>query len=311
MLNQLVGMGYPKPLITGYACSYEPNNDPDGRVNVPWRMNFDRFIPEGTIFFLPASIDEYKELTAPIPARFYSAHFAFTWGAFVLEVPHDPDFYFHGEEMSISVRAFTCGYDLFHAHKPIVWHEYTRKNKKKQWDDISSWTEKNKNAHLKYRKLFEMDGEVKDIDFGPYDFGKVRSVEDYEKYAGISFKKRGVQQYTLDHKDPPNPVIEDKEEYEKSFLVIFKHCIDLYAPNFKETDYDFWVVSFEKHDGTVLYRKDADENEVKSLLARSKSNNGWILLWREYTGEKPDKWVVWPHSKSKDWCERISENLDK
>ena len=30
-----------------------------------------------------------------------------------------------------------------------------------------------------------MDGLQKDIDFGIYDFGSVRTVEDYERYAGI------------------------------------------------------------------------------------------------------------------------------
>ena len=310
MFNQLIDMGHPKPLLTGYQCSYDPENDPDGRINVPWRMNFDRFIPEGTVFFVPASIDDYMDRTEPVPARFYSAHFAFTWGTFVKEVPHDPEFYFHGEECSISVRAFTWGYDLFHPHRVITWHEYTRNGKKKQWDDDPRWADKNKHAHKRNRQLFGMDADKTPIDFGPYGFGNVRTLEDYEKYSGISFKTRGAQQYTFDHNDPPVPVITDPEEYEKSFLVIFKHCVDLYAPSLIEPDYDFWVVSFEKLDGTVLHRRDADANEIKSLMEASKRNNNWITLWREYTGAKPDKWVVWPHSVSKGWCERIETILE-
>ena len=74
-----------------------------------------------------------------MPARFYSAHFCFAPGSFCLEVPHDPNYYFHGEEISVAVRAYTWGYDLFHPHKIICWHEYTRKNRTKQWDDDKEW----------------------------------------------------------------------------------------------------------------------------------------------------------------------------
>ena len=71
MYYGLQDKGYGKPLLTSYISSYDPDNDPSGRTMVPWKMNFDRFIPEGAVFFLPASIENHKELTEPIPARFY------------------------------------------------------------------------------------------------------------------------------------------------------------------------------------------------------------------------------------------------
>ena len=116
MIKQLKKKGHKKPLLTGYIPSFDPDNDPAARIHVPWKMNFDRFIPEGAVFFLPASIDDWQQRDEPIPARFYSAHFCFTIGKFCKEVPHDPNYYFHGEEISIAVRAFTHGYDLFHPH---------------------------------------------------------------------------------------------------------------------------------------------------------------------------------------------------
>ena len=75
----------------------------------------------------------------PVKARFYSAHFAFTLGIFCKEVQHDPLFYFHGEEITIGVRAFTWGYNLFHPHKVLAWHEYTRQGRTKHWDDDKNW----------------------------------------------------------------------------------------------------------------------------------------------------------------------------
>lgn len=307
MYKQLKKKGHEKPLLTGYVSSFDPDNDPHARVNVPWKMNFDRFIPEGAVFFLPASIDNFKDLKEPIPARFYSAHFCFTTGKFVKEVPHDPEYYFHGEEISIAVRAYTWGYDLFHPHKVVVWHEYTRKGRKKQWDDDSKWVEKNNNCHLRNRKLFEMDGYKKDIDFGKYDFGKNRTLEDYERYAGISFKRRGVQQHTLDNKLAPNPQYKTQEEFDKSILSIFKHCIDVYPYQVPYDDYDFWAVIFEDENNVSLYRQDADEYEIKSL---SSDSDGYYKLWRTFnTEKKPSKWIVWPHSKTKGWCDKLEGGL--
>ncbi len=307
MINQLQEKGHKKPLLTGYVPSFSPKNYPDGRVNVPWRMSFDRFIPEGAVFFLPESIPNWEQLTLPVPARFYSAHFCFTLGQFSEEVQHDPEFYFHGEEISIGVRAFTHGYDLFHIHKVVIWHEYTREGRTKQWDDDKDWVNKNNLAHKKNRQLFGMDGEV-ELDFGKYGFGTERTLKDYEKYSGLHFSKRAVQQYTLDKQYPPNPYdFESEEEWLDSFTTIFKHCIDLNFGQVPEKDYDFWVVAFHDENDETLNRKDADVNEINRML---KDPSGYCKIWREFqTTTKPHHWVVWPHSKSKGWCDRITGNL--
>jgi hypothetical protein len=306
MIKQLQEKGHKKPLLTGYISSFDPDNDPEGRIQQPWKMNFDRFIPEGAVFFLPATIDDYKERTEPLPARFYSAHFCFTLGSFIKEVPHDPEYYFHGEEISIAVRSYTWGYDLFHPHKIVAWHEYTRKGRKKQWDDDPKWVTKNVNCHLRNRKLFEMDGELKDIDFGIYDFGTERTLEDYERYAGLSFKKRAVQQYTIDNNYAPNPPLYG-EDFDKSFLKIFKHCIDIGFDKIPLTDYEFFVVAFHDEMDETIFRKDADVNEVKNI---KNDSEGYGKIWREFqTDKKPKYWVVWPYSATNGWCERITGDL--
>jgi len=306
MIIELQQDGYPKPLLTGYVSSFDPNNDPQGRVTEPWRMVFDRFIPEGAIFFLPEVIPNWRELKKPIPARFYSAHFCFTLGEFSNEVQHNENYYFHGEEISIAVRAFTHGYDLFHPHRVICWHEYQRLGRVKQWDIDKKWGEKNNISHKLNRQLFGMDGEQM-VDFGKYGFGKERSLTDYEKYAGIKFSIRGVQQYTLDKNYPPNPVINNEEEWLKSFTSIFKHCIDVGKQQVPETDYEFWVVAFHDENDDTMFRKDADANEIKNMM---NDPDGYCKVWREFqTTKKPKYWVVWPYSKSKGWCDRITGNL--
>ena len=326
MYKQLQDTGHAKPLLTSYIPSFDPDNDPAGRSQVPWKMDFDRFIPEGAVFFLPASIDDWKDKKAPLASRFYSAHFCFTSGQFCKEVPHDPEYYFHGEEISIAVRAYTHGYDLFHPHRIIAWHEYTRKGRTKHWDDHSGdiknkivdkkdWAQRNSDCHKRNRVLFSMDGEKHEtIDWGPYGFGKVRTLKQYEMYAGLHFGKRAVQQETLDRKYPPNNYqkYNTETDWEKSFTSVFKHCIDLQTSVFEENDYEFWCVSFERQDGSVIFRKDADQNEIGRILSEGRNPNGdrYIKLWREFqTDSKPHHWVVWPYSKSKGWGTRLSSNL--
>ena len=308
MYQNLKSNGHEKPLLTSYAPSYNPKNDPADRTMHPYKMNFDRFIPEGAVFFLPATIDNHEVLTEPIPARFYSAHFAFTTGLFVKEVPHDPELYFHGEEISIAVRAYTWGYDLFHPHKPILWHEYTREGRKKQWDDDSEWWKKNSESHLRNRKLFEMDGLTKDIDFGMHDFGTKRTLADYERYAGISFKRRRAQNYTLEHKPPPNPELKDDECENDLAFTSFTHCIELQKNQFNENDYHFWAIIYEDELGASLYRRDCNEDEIHCYL--NATTDAVIRIQIEFnTTSKPFKWMVWPHSKTKGWLTKIANKL--
>jgi glycosyltransferase involved in cell wall biosynthesis len=309
MIKQLQKKGFKKPLLTGYVSSFDPDNDPAARVQEPWRMSFDRFIPESPVFFLPETIPGWQQLTEPVPARFYSAHFCFTLGQFCKEVPHDENYYFHGEEISVGVRAFTWGYSLFHPHKVLIWHEYTRKGRIKSWDDDKKWVDKNNSSHLRNRKLFSMDGEIYNPEeFGIYGFGSERTLKDYEIYSGLRFSRRAVQQYTLDKYYPPNPTIyETEEDWENSFATIFKHCIDIGFHQVPEKDYDFWVVAFHGENDETIFRKDADINEINMMM---KDPDGYCKIWREFqTIHKPKYWVVWPHSISKDWCERISGNL--
>lgn len=307
MLRELQKKGNDKPLLTGYVPSFDPDNDPGGRASGPWEMVFDRFTPEGVVFFLPSEIPNWKKRESPVPARFYSAHFAFTLGKFSEEVKHDPKYYFHGEEISIAVRAYTHGYDLFHPHKIICYHEYTRKGRTKVWDDDPVWVARNIACHLRNRVLLGMqDDDTVEIE-SEYGFGRVRSLQDYEAYAGIRFRDRAVQQYTLDNGYPPNPKLSGKE-YNDSFLRIFKHCIDLSFTQVPLEDYDFWAVAFHDNQDNTLFRKDAFPEEIERMR---EDTDGYIKLWREFYVEdkKPDYWVVWPYSNSKGWQERITGKL--
>lgn len=294
MLENLREKGHNKPLLTSYISSYDPKNDPQGRVNVPWAMKFDRFIPEGAIFFLPYYLDKQPE--EPIPARFFSAHFTFTDGIFCKEVPHDPNLYFHGEEISLAVRAWTWGYDLFHPNEIIAWHEYTRVGRTKQWDDDKTWGDRNTKAHARVRQLLGIDGEVcspcNKKTFKGYGLGEVRTLEEWENFMGIRFKDRSVQQSVLDNLPP--------EVRDEPFNPKFRHPIEFDSNRLTKDDYSFAAIIFEDGQGNQLWREDAQEPTVRGWKQQKH-----ITLWKEYNGPKPYKWIVWPHSKSQGWVDKI------
>jgi hypothetical protein len=219
-------------------------------------------------------------------------------------VQHDPKYYFHGEEISIAVRAFTHGYDLLHPHKIFLWHYYTRRGLKKHWDDHGKWGEINKNSHSRNRKLLSMDGEVYNPDeFGKYGLGTEKTLDDYERYAGISFSKRGALQHTLDKKNLPIPSFKTEEEYQNSFSSPFKHCIDIHFDSVPHEDYDVWAVAFEDEEGTEIHREDAYSDEIKRMMT---DPDRFCRLWRTFNAVKrPYKWIVWPHSQKEGWINRM------
>jgi hypothetical protein len=310
MIVNLQKKGYKKPLITAYLPSFNPENDPESRVNEVWKLSFDRFTPEGIVLIKPEifkDVEDYDDL--PVPTRLLSAHFIFTLGIWNKEIPYDPNLYFHGEEITLAVRSYTHGYDLFIPNKVIAWHEYTRKYRTRHWDDHKDFGEFDLQALRRTKKILNVDGFRCDSDdFGIYDIGKVRSLEDYEKYSGIRFSDRGVQHYTKKSIHPPNPTYASDLSLEKSLVHEVKFCINLNKTSLNsKINHDLWVVAFEDDDGKTIFRKDADRKEILEIKKKAENENeDHYRIWREFEYKGiPAKWVIWPYSKRYGWDIRI------
>lgn len=289
--------GSEKPLITAYVPAY--NADTGEPIdNEPWQLSFNYFGHDGPLHTIPETLKGWRSMSGPARARFFSAHFAFTDGAFSTVVQHDPEMYFHGEEISLAVRAFTHGYDLYHPHKVVAWHHYGREGNPKHWDDKRDWNKSNQKSYSRVRKLFGIGGEKfsKGECKRKYGFGKVRTLAEYEKYSGVRFKDKFLQQYTLDRHLAPNPIITDEKAYKESFQGYFKLCIDLSFEQVPSDDYIFWAVAFFNDKGEEVHREDANREEIDQL---KNGKDSYIKLWRSFaTSEKIAKWRVWPQSKS-------------
>ena len=307
-INYLRVKGHKKPILSAYLPGYFPKNDPDGRNIEVWGLNIDRFMPAGVPFLRPYHIEKWETLKEPFPTRFLSGHFIFTVGQFVKEVPYDPHLYFHGEESSLAGRAYTNGYDLFAPNKPLIWHEYTREGKTKHWDDSQDWADRDKVSYSRFRKIFDMDdvpcSPCQRNSLGAYGLGYERSLEQYEKYAGLKFKTRQIHQETINYVLPPV-----KGDYESGLATKHKVCIDIYKGALLETDYDSFAVALLDVEMNDVFRLDANELDIKGFFELDQ-NDKFIHIWREFeSSQRPHSWRVWPHSKSKGWCDKIENPI--
>ena len=308
--HQLEEEGH-NPLICGYLPYYDPYNDPGARVQEPWLSEAASFYPFGTIFIRPCAIPNWRDLTKPFPARFLSGHFAFGPNKWAKEVRHDPDIFFSGEELNLTVRSYTHGYDLFHPHRCVVWHATMRTERDGMlvWDDQSKrgestfWTTQDV-ARAKIRQL--LGTEDNGYDMTGYDLGTVRTLRDYEKYAGINFKNKSFQKWTVDHKFPPNPFIEDDEEWEKSFMFSFYHLVNIERDQLPGDDYDSILVAFDDESGMGINSKSITGGQLKNFIA-----NGDPIHYEEMflTDKNPSRVVFWGHSNKRGWAERVEHKI--
>jgi len=312
LIEMMKQTGSEKPIITAYAGMYSPSDNKLLNVE-PYKMVASNFTPGGTIIFHPHQIPSWETLDKPIPARFVSGHFFFTIGKHCEEYKYDPNLYFAGDEISLSIRSYTLGYDLFHPHKTVVWHEYTREGRTKHWTDFN---DENKSKGIVEKQWWEMDTiskirlrhmlqeENNDIDLGIYGLGQVRTHRDYELYAGINFLERKLHPKTLKGDNPP---INDNSEWHKNESFMFTYDILVPKLEVPEDDYDFWAVSFFNDMGEEVFRDDADSKELKKAY---KVKSDYIRIKRTFLVDRATKrWAIWLHHPQNGWIKQLNGNI--
>jgi hypothetical protein len=305
LLEQAAATGSPKPVLTSYGGSFVPG-DPTSFSEEPMLLAFMGF-DEGILMVKPAPMPNWRTSTRPVRSRFLGAMLLFAPGQFVVDVPYDPELYFWGEEITLAVRAFTHGYDLFHPGELIVWHEYTRAKMPKHWtdhvteNDVEEWWKRDVPSRRKVGRL------LTNPKGGPFGFGVERTVADYEAYAGVSFAHRRVQEYTRRRLEPPNPPCGgDWAAKIRDYAVKLVIPVDtLIRP--ESTADSTWFVGFADSAGTELFRKDATDAEIRQQLL---ADSAVVVLERSFESPtRPIHWTVWPHSDSTGWGVKVAGEL--
>ncbi|MET7747681.1 GlcNAc-transferase family protein [Micromonospora sp. NPDC005367] len=179
--------GSAKPILSCYPPTYDPTGELAGE-DVPTEITLDRWSDDGLPILAQRTIPNWERLPDPVPARFVAGGFLFAPGTFAHEVPYDPNVYFQGEEISVSVRAYTWGFDLFHPTDVLSWHYYIRPDGPRHWNDHDNagagktWFTLDKASRRRVRNLLRYPS------IGRYGVGPVRTVAEYEAYAGVGFR---------------------------------------------------------------------------------------------------------------------------
>jgi hypothetical protein len=269
------------------------------------------FSGDRLLMSMPWYIQDYKSKTEVIRSRTISGHFYFTSGNFVKEVPYDPDIYFGGytEETTLSVRAYTNGYDFFSPYRTVMWHEYTRNYRPKHWDDHGKESQTKKTsgerdvfARNKTRQLFGT--QEYGIDMGEYGLGNVRTLHDYEVYGGFDFKKCLIQEYTLKVKDAPNPTNWVEQFIREKYEINCEWDLDFFKVlNFEKPK--FLTLGIQNKTGIELFRKDFTiENEPDYVnLVKNK------FTVSIETSDKPNKYVMYLFDEDKQWSPQYEKNI--
>jgi glycosyltransferase involved in cell wall biosynthesis len=299
------------PVLTTYLTPFEVPQDPETYEKSPCLMSQYEFSQDKLLMSRPYHIMDYKERSHVIRARTISGHFFLADGGFLKDVPYDPDIYFGGytEETTLSVRAFTNGYDFFSPYRQYIWHEYTRNGRPKHWEDHGTESktkltsgERDIFARKKTRQLF--DQEDNGIVFGRYGLGNVRTLHDYEVYGGFDFKKCRIQDYTLSVKEPPNP-----PDWENQFIS------NDYSLNC-EWDKDFFLkYNFEKPKLLTLGIQNSSDAEIhrKDFLVENDPDylnfvtTSYLAKFKSI--DKPAKIVMYLMDENNNWSDRYEKKI--
>lgn len=197
--TNLVAEGYSKPLISFLPPPYsridELGLDTDfHNVNELDKFNIPKPIYMTDEYWINyiGYTNQIRTNKQPHPIIVLYGGFVFGSGNWILEVEQDPLHYYTGEELALSIRSFTHGYDIMTPSEIVAWHRAHPKKElnKKHFDVFGEQIakEKHNKAMERLRKLIE--GE----ELGKYGLGSVRTLKEYENHTGLDFANKRVNE---------------------------------------------------------------------------------------------------------------------
>jgi UDP-N-acetylglucosamine (GlcNAc):hydroxyproline polypeptide GlcNAc-transferase len=175
-----------KAVVTGYMPGFTP---PD-TFQREWifGMSATEFDEDGILRFsgAPAWRTGGGEPSHPVPGAFVSGNMLFGPASMIRDVPYDPNLYFFGEEVSLAVRLWTHGYDIYHPNQLLMFHNWSRKARRTHFDD-HAWEERHAKAVRRVRQMLLVGEEGSGTPMGRYGLGTARTLGEYQRYSGVDF----------------------------------------------------------------------------------------------------------------------------
>ena len=189
----------PRSLISTYPNAFQMRDgQPVAEIAGPELLAFvvrtdQQFHPDHPVLMFEAVPVAGRE---PLPAMHVGGGCLFGPGGLVNELPYDPFLYFHGEEQSMALRAWTRGWDIFHIPGMPVYHQYIVSGsslRPTHWSPELDTQRQVRSAQLSEaanRRLAALLWGGADL--GIYGLGTVRSLADYAAFSGIDYTARHI-----------------------------------------------------------------------------------------------------------------------
>jgi hypothetical protein len=201
ILEQFAECPSADPVLTHYPPPYTPPNhlDPDARPTVVCARAFN---PNGTLHGRGVILDRLP--AKPLRGALVAAGLMFGRSSIIAKVPYDPYLYFDQEELSLAVRLFTHGFDVYSPRAVVAYHFYVdQSTRPTHWADNPEWGRLHTLAQSRLGHLLghtpSDDPEVsRELD--KYGLGTARTLADFEHFCGIDLTRRVVSQGALQGK---------------------------------------------------------------------------------------------------------------
>lgn len=156
---------------------------------------FGHYVPE-----LRLRVSKLYQSDKPLLGAFISGHCLFGRPSVDRIVPSDPKMDFVADEHSIAARLWTHGFDIYHGNVRCIYHLYNRAEVGKKLfsrpvevlgsDGLSRWERQTR----RLEKLLGMY-DRQDVDLAGFDLGTVRSLSDYQMFAGVDFRDLTIREF--------------------------------------------------------------------------------------------------------------------
>lgn len=193
LINMLGECGDGKRVLSTYPLSFFP---PDGYGEPMLLKLRPKWFDEEGILLCMSQMSPIPEVQVrPAENHFIAAGMLFTTGDFVREIPYDPYLYHVGEEISLAVRLWTHGWNIYTPNAVIAYHDYHTGDRSKHWRFKADWTRLDRRAKSRVRFLLGADRNadpdvLQEID--KYGIGGLRSLNDYQAAAGVDLRLRMI-----------------------------------------------------------------------------------------------------------------------
>lgn len=130
----------------------------------------------------------------PLPSAVLAAGMLFGPSALIGAAPYDPQLYFYGEELSLTLRLWTRGFNFYNPDRLLIFHLYKQAGAENitHWADHANWSERNRLSAQRLQALIHGDGLEP-----PYGLGTARSLEQWQQWSGINLHSQTLSPEAL------------------------------------------------------------------------------------------------------------------